>query len=257
MNKSERKELIGKIMKYSSYKEEYLKDKTINELFAIFDDSMADENVMAGITGKAAVDSQDVADISEIDRGVVDYIKKFDESAFEEHNGKKYIKLSNLYDIAYRVMGIQSYIPTVIQSPNSENGMVAVVRSELRFDDGRVFCALADASINNTSTEFSVYPTAIAESRALARALIKAMNIKFNAVEEIPFDKMNVDENDMTNTQIELVKKLLKDKDKQWSEVKDKIGYEHITKMEDFLSLKHIDAIKIIKYLQTKIRDKS
>jgi hypothetical protein len=56
---------------------------------------------------------------------------------------------------------------------------------EVKFDDGTTWRAAADCNKNSVDGKFANYPTAIAESRAEARALKKALGITMLAAEEI------------------------------------------------------------------------
>jgi hypothetical protein len=67
--------------------------------------------------------------------------------------------------------------PTMVQ---------AVFTSIFRTEDGEVeFVGTADCNIKNTQGKFANYPTAVAESRAEARSLRKALGIRMLSSEEI------------------------------------------------------------------------
>jgi hypothetical protein len=62
------------------------------------------------------------------------------------------------------------------------------------FDDGTQWVGAADCNINNTDAKFRNYPTAVAESRAEARCLRKALSIRILSSEEVgmsePFSEL-------------------------------------------------------------------
>lgn len=71
------------------------------------------------------------------------------------------------------------------QESGTVNVMQAVYNTE--FDDGTKWVGAADCSSSNTDGKFLKFPTAIAESRAEARCLRKALNIGMLSSEEIGF----------------------------------------------------------------------
>jgi hypothetical protein len=71
------------------------------------------------------------------------------------------------------------------QESGSVNVMQAIYTTE--FSDGTVWVGTADCSQMNTDPKFIVYPTAVAESRAEARCLRKALGISILSSEEIGF----------------------------------------------------------------------
>jgi hypothetical protein len=60
---------------------------------------------------------------------------------------------------------------------------------ETKFDDGTIWVGAADCNQNNTTGDYLNYPTAIAESRAEARSLKKALGIRLISAEEIGFQQ--------------------------------------------------------------------
>lgn len=69
------------------------------------------------------------------------------------------------------------------QESGSVNVMQAIYTTE--FSDGTTWVGAADCSQMNTNVEFLAYPTAVAESRAEARCLRKALGISILSSEEI------------------------------------------------------------------------
>lgn len=101
------------------------------------------------------------------------------------------VLLSGLQRLA-RMAGITGQ-EVVIQTP-SENMIQAIFKSTFRVLDTSSdsyyevsFVGTADCSGRNTDGKFKNYPTAVAESRAEARSLRKALGIKMLSSEEIGF----------------------------------------------------------------------
>lgn len=71
----------------------------------------------------------------------------------------------------------------------SETGTVGIMQAVYltEFSDGTWWVGTADCSKMNTNGKFLAYPTAVAESRAEARCLRKALNIGIISSEEIGF----------------------------------------------------------------------
>lgn len=87
---------------------------------------------------------------------------------------------------------------------------------EIEFENGAIFGASADACQENISGPYSIYPTAIAESRAEARAYRKVLLLKTASAEEIKGNekafntvlesvKEYNDEGDITQQQISII----------------------------------------------------
>lgn len=102
---------------------------------------------------------------------------------YVDEKGNGYPTLNGMRRIALETMGrIISSMPLNVTSnpPNSSFCVYQIV-----FEDGRIFGAAADACLDNVSGPYAVYPTAIAESRAEARAYRKALLLKTASAEEI------------------------------------------------------------------------
>lgn len=81
--------------------------------------------------------------------------------------------------------GIVESGPIVLQHvPQGSFGVFQCIY-EVKFSDGTIWRAAGDCNKKNVNEKFSKYPTAIAESRAEARALKKALGITMLAAEEI------------------------------------------------------------------------
>lgn len=100
-----------------------------------------------------------------------------------DEKGNGYPTLNGMRRIALVVMGkIIISIPVEVHS-NPPNSSFCIYK--LKFEDGRTFGAAADACLENISGSYCIYPTAIAESRAEARAYRKALMLRTASAEEI------------------------------------------------------------------------
>lgn len=84
-----------------------------------------------------------------------------------------------------RLAGIRSSYPVEVKHvvDGKGNGMVQCIY-QTEYEDGSVFGGCADVNKLNTKDEFTKFPTATAESRAEARAHIKALGLDLHATEE-------------------------------------------------------------------------
>jgi hypothetical protein len=105
----------------------------------------------------------------------------------------------------------------VVQCPSGDGG-TAVVEYELTVECinqvgsiTRVFSSAADAHYGNTDPLFRKYLTAIAETRAEARALRKAMKIKTAAADELS-EVANLDRDVASPTQERAIEKAIRRK---------------------------------------------
>lgn len=74
----------------------------------------------------------------------------------------------------------------LISSPTMENGERACAKCTLIFSSGKIFEALADAYPGNCTKDFTIYPVAMADTRAKGRAYRAALGLKrVVAAEEI------------------------------------------------------------------------
>ena len=88
--------------------------------------------------------------------------------------------------------GLRKVTTTLIQIPEKENGMSAIVRAEIETRKG-LFSGLGDASPGNVNRKVASHLIRMAETRAKARALRDAVNIGLVAIEELGSD-MDEDE---------------------------------------------------------------
>lgn len=129
----------------------------------------------------------DTPQLSSTDVGWQDYIMSlFDKKELIEG----YPTVNGLRRVAEKVLGnFLSGRTNVVQSP-SENCGTAVVEYEVHFQKDKnspvlSFSSAADANYENTDKVFRCYLTAIAETRAEARALRKALKLNKASIEEL------------------------------------------------------------------------
>lgn len=113
-----------------------------------------------------------------------------DETAIRKEGGKeiKVVLLAGLQRLA-RMAGITRQ-DCVIQTP-APTMVQAIFSASFELSTGKftTFVGTADCNASNTSGKFLYYPTAVAESRAEARCLRKALGIRMLSSEEIGFQE--------------------------------------------------------------------
>ena len=84
---------------------------------------------------------------------------------------------------------VSASVTTITQVPNPNNGWTATATHNINIRDtdgnGRCYSGSADAHPDNTEHPYSKYPTAIAETRAEARALRRVLRLRTIAAEEV------------------------------------------------------------------------
>jgi hypothetical protein len=131
--------------------------------------------------------NSNVTTISSTDSGWQDYLMSlFDKKELVDG----YPTVNGLRRVSEKILG--NFIAgrtNVVQSP-SENCGTAVVEYEVSFQKDKnspviSFSSAADANYENTDKIFRCYLTAIAETRAEARALRKALKLNKASIEEL------------------------------------------------------------------------
>lgn len=124
------------------------------------------------------------------------------------------------------------------------------VKYSVTFEDGTTFSDVADAHTYNVQGMFSAYPTAMASTRAEARALRKALGIDLVAKEELGADKDTVAQqrNEITTAQQKVIKNLMKTrKIKDETEVIAKVcGRENVFSVGDLTFVEAQQAIQAL-----------
>lgn len=98
----------------------------------------------------------------------------------------KYPTLKGLRRIAYRLFGVlQSEIVEMKATLDESSPGRAFCTYKLLLSDGRIYYGAADAYRGNIQGDYNIYPVAIAENRAEARAYRKALMLNVVAAEEM------------------------------------------------------------------------
>ena len=102
----------------------------------------------------------------------------------------------------------------VLNKPDGTQYPFVQMGYEVEFEDGSVWSDVADAHTYNVDKFFSIYPTAMAATRAEARTLRKALGINMVSKEELggTDDSVGAMSNEITTAQERVIKKLCKDK---------------------------------------------
>ncbi|MDI6716051.1 MAG: hypothetical protein QME63_03800 [Actinomycetota bacterium] len=97
--------------------------------------------------------------------------------------GRDFVLFEGLLDMAH-ASGLKRVETQLLQAPNKDNGMLAIVRAIVETDQG-VFSALGDASPESAERPMQPHLVRLADTRAIARAIRIAVNVGMTAVEEI------------------------------------------------------------------------
>lgn len=103
--------------------------------------------------------------------------------------GREHITYDELLDQATK-KGLWNIETTIVQFPSEENGQTTIAHARVIFQDSRSFDGIGDANIRNVSKGIVLHVIRMAETRAKARALRDALNIKGAAAEELGDDAM-------------------------------------------------------------------
>ena len=137
---------------------------------------------------------------------------KIDERFIVNLKGKQFVTYEGLLDLAHQE-GLISIEVDLLQIPNKENGMIAIVKATAKTKD-KVFMDIGDAGPNSVNSMITPHIIRMASTRAKARALRDLTNIGMTAIEELGDDSEIIDDiNNTSNT--EPVKAFKSDTDKQ------------------------------------------
>lgn len=109
-----------------------------------------------------------------------DYNKDLKEDEFKYEKGRPFVYLKGLERLA-KERGVKTARPTNVMQLGTSGVLITY---EYSFDDGRSYAGTADATTKNCDGNFKLYLSAMAESRAKARALRTAFGITTCSVEE-------------------------------------------------------------------------
>ncbi len=112
-----------------------------------------------------------------------DYNKDLRENEFKYEKGRPFVYLKGLERLA-KERGIMVAQAIRLECIGNTSHYGVMCTYQYMFDDGRMYQGSADATIKNCDGNFKLYLTAMAESRAKARALRTAFGITTCSVEE-------------------------------------------------------------------------
>jgi hypothetical protein len=99
--------------------------------------------------------------------------------------GDPFVRHDPLLRVAKKVLGIKGKQARVFQTPDKGNEWSATVMVEYSFNDDTSFSATADCRKSSSKGGFDLYTTAMAETRASARALRFALGVEICSADEI------------------------------------------------------------------------
>lgn len=112
-----------------------------------------------------------------------DYTKDLKDDELKYENGKPFVYLKGLERLA-KERGVRNAVTVKLEPIGSASFHGVICTYQYSFDDGRIYTGSADATVKNCDGNFKLYLTAMAESRAKARALRTAFGITLCSVEE-------------------------------------------------------------------------
>lgn len=117
-------------------------------------------------------------------RAETDWMEQIEDEEFIVLDGKKTVPLKVLSRLGDKADLVS--MSCVASHAVSDRGVVFYNTATVKFDDGTEWCGTADCHTGNCKPPFINYPTATAESRALARALKRGLGLHdILATEEI------------------------------------------------------------------------
>lgn len=102
-------------------------------------------------------------------------------------SGKEHVTYDGLLDEAHK-KGLVSMQVEVTQAPCEANGYTTICHATASFSNGALFSEIGDANPKNCNAKIAAHSIRMAATRAKARALRDALNIKGAALEELGGD---------------------------------------------------------------------
>lgn len=103
---------------------------------------------------------------------------------YTNDSGEEFAYFNGLYRVAEEQIGILGWDTDVVQSPEYKNKWSATVTIKVYFKDGTFASGAADCRYDTAGDGFQNYTTALAETRAFARALRRKLRINLCSFEE-------------------------------------------------------------------------
>jgi len=104
--------------------------------------------------------------------------------------GKEHVTYDGLLDEAHK-KGLVSLQVEVVQQPREDNAWTTICHATASFSSGALFQEIGDANPKNTNSKIALHSIRMAATRAKARALRDALNIKGAALEELGGDEFH------------------------------------------------------------------
>lgn len=177
-----------------------------------------------------------------------DWFKELNKDEILKKNGKEFVFLRGLERLA-KERGIVGAYSRIVATPSPECPC-AVVTFQYVFADGATYEGSADATIKNCDQGFRLYLTAMAESRAKARALRNAFGIAACSVEEIAPNAVDEDDDSIlpaNDQQKRLIEHLARKHKMDKKEALGLVGIEEKT-IDDITKDEAKQVIKILNY---------
>lgn len=177
-----------------------------------------------------------------------DYLKELTEEELKTKDGKEFVYLKGLERLA-RARGVVEKQTKVHATPTTENP-IAVVSVTYIFKDGARWESVADCTVKSAKEGFGKYLTAMAESRAKARALRDAFGIALCSVEEIGTPSAQEEDEEIppiSDPQKYLIGSLLKEKNKTLEDCRVILKVNKLTSVDE---LNKAQAGTLIRKLQ-------
>jgi len=131
------------------------------------------------------------------------------EVATENEAPRDYIRASGLLTIAKALDIIKVMNTQLIHAPGPTNDWLAIAHCTLELKDGCIFTGIGDSDGKNTVAPIDKHRCRVAETRADARALRKALGITILAVEEMEKIGPTIDDSPITEKQIQFIGSLI------------------------------------------------
>lgn len=171
-----------------------------------------------------------------------------------------YIKHASLLRVFKKLFNITKYEGLVIQSPLKDNDWCATVESVYIIEsnnEGKVlhisWSAVADCNTSNSMPGFEKYTTAVAETRASARAIRNILGLDFCSQEEIASEQSDDNISIQNHQKVLIETKFIQEMGIKPEEISKILG-------RDFISLDNLskgEAAKLIEKLNSSRRKKN
>lgn len=180
---------------------------------------------------------------------------KEEEIGHDEKSGEDFVYfrgLARLAEEAGKVSEriIDSSLESMVSSDSKYYKLISKVVVEVTFDDNTIWCGIADAHHGNC-LKYANHPSALAETRALARAYRRALGIHIVAFEETSTAEEGVMTGEPTSSQVSLIRTLAKKYDIKLIDV-----IKRVTKRDEVTAIEHLnydEAQEAARYLNNEV----